>query len=43
MSIQFVDLRKQYEIRGATRARHFSWQRVAKETADLYKMVADAC
>jgi glycosyltransferase involved in cell wall biosynthesis len=37
------DLRKQYETRGARRAQHFSWQRVAKETASLYQMVADAC
>lgn len=37
------DLRKQYETRGATRAQHFSWQRVAQETAALYKMVANAC
>ena len=36
-------LRKQNETRGIIRAQHFSWQRVAEETAVLYKAVADAC
>jgi len=35
-------LRKDYETRGITRAKQFSWQRVAEETVDLYKTIANA-